>query len=96
MTSTYQPRPLDTSKVRLPHALEPRLETLARNNHDVWAEGRIAEGWRYGPKLNRDTREHPSLVPYEQLPESEKDVDRATVTQTLKAILALGFRIDHE
>jgi hypothetical protein len=36
------------------------------------------------------------LVPYEELPESEKFYDRAVVTETLKAALALGFRIVHE
>jgi len=38
--------------------------------------------------------EHPSLIPYEALSESEKDYDRRTVTETLKAVLALGWRLE--
>ena len=52
-------------------ALQEKIEDLARNNHEVWASSRISEGWRYGPGLDREKREHPSLVPYELLPESE-------------------------
>ena len=34
------------------------------------------------------------LVPYDELPESEKDYDRNTAMQTLKLILKLGYRIE--
>jgi ryanodine receptor 2 len=37
---------------------------------------------------------HPGLVPYAELPESEKDYDRNTALQTLAAIIALGYRIE--
>jgi hypothetical protein len=33
-------------------------------------------------------------VPYDQLPESEKEYDRKMATGTIKAILALGYRIE--
>ena len=36
---------------------------------------------------------HPCLVPYDELPESEKDYDRATSQETLKLIMKLGFDI---
>jgi ryanodine receptor 2 len=32
-------------------------------------------------------------VPYEELPENEKEYDRNTAMETLKAIILLGFRI---
>ncbi len=38
-------------------------------------------------------KEHPCLVPYEELPESEKEYDRNAALQTLKAIVALGYGI---
>ena len=64
-----------------------------KNNHDVWAQRRFAEGWQHGPRRSDEERTHPDLVPYTQLPEEEKEYDRATVVETLKAILALGYRI---
>jgi hypothetical protein len=45
--------------------LEELVERLAENNHDTWAQKRINEGWRYGPRRNDDAQEHPDLVPYE-------------------------------
>jgi RyR domain len=68
-------------------------ELLARHSHDVWARQRLAEGWRYGPRRDDGRKEHPCLVPYEELPESEKQYDRSTALETLKAITALGYRI---
>jgi len=66
---------------------------LARNAHDIWARQRLADGWRFGPRRDDAKKEHPCLVPYEDLPESEKVYDRSAAMETLKAILALGYRI---
>lgn len=90
----YRPRPLDTSAVVMPPELEDLVERLAENVHEVYAAGRIAEGWRHGPRRDDARRENPTLVPYAALPESEKAYDRATVTATIKAILAMGYRIE--
>ena len=90
----YKPAPRDTSSVRLPEDLAALTELLARNTHENWARLRMAEGWTYGPKRDDATKTHPSLVPYEQLSESEKDYDRATAMETVKTILALGYRIE--
>ena len=89
----YTPETIDTSAVRLPADLEPLIEVLARNNHNHWARHRIYEGWSYGPARDDSRKEHPGLVPYEQLPESEKEYDRNTVVEALKAILTLGYEV---
>ena len=75
---------------RLPDLTAELTELLAKNAHDVWARLRLAQGWRWGPARNDAAKEHPSLVPYEALPESEKQADRDTVIGTLQAIRALG------
>ena len=90
----YEPRPIDTSEVRLPRELSELTEKLAGNSHDNWARQRLAEGWRYGPNRDDDRREHPDLVPYDELPESEKEYDRTTAMETLKAIVVLGYSIE--
>ena len=89
----YIPRPADTSDVELPPQLLPLLEQMAKNVHEVWAQNRINEGWTYGPVRDDALKTHPCLVPYDELPESERDYDRATSLQTLKLILKLGFDI---
>ncbi len=91
----YQPAPLDTSGIELPEEVTRVAERLARNTHDVWARGRLADGWRHGPVRDDHRKEHPNLVPYDELPEAEKRYDRSTVLETLKALCALGFRIVH-
>lgn len=91
--NTYTPKPIDTNDVELPKELELLAEKLAKNVHDVWSERRIREGWSYGTERNDDKKEHPCLVPYEELSESEKEYDRNTSIETLKLILKLGFRI---
>ena len=54
------------------------------------------QGWTYGAERNDALKHHPCLVPYEELPESEKEYDRNTSVETLKLILKLGFKIDKE
>jgi hypothetical protein len=90
----YEPRPIDTSSVVLPDSIEPLAEKLAESAHDVWAVQRMSEGWTLGPKRDDGKKKHPCLVPYKKLPESEKVYDRNAAIQTLKAIMALGFRIE--
>ena len=89
----YKPNPIDTTKISLSGDIMVLSEVLAKNTHEVWASGRIAEGWTYGNELDEKKKKHPCLVPYEELPESEKDYDRATSLETLKVILSRGFSI---
>ncbi len=89
----YIPQPIDTSDVNLPTELEELVEEMSKNVHEVWAETRINQGWTYGEQRDDELKTHPSLVPYEQLPESEKEYDRNTSIGTIKLILKLGFKI---
>ena len=87
---SYQPAPIDNSRIQLSKELTDLVEMLARNNHDLWAKRRMDEGWRYGPHRDDFKKETPFLIPYEDLPESEKQFDRDMAIETLKTILALG------
>jgi len=90
---SYAPSPLDTDKVDLPEALTPLVERLAEHVHDTWAKRRMEEGWTYGSERDDQAKTHPGLVPYEELSETEKDYDRQTALETLKAVCALGYAI---
>ena len=90
----YTPKPIDTSAVELPTELEPLVEQMAKNVHEVWAQKRMEEGWRYGDKRDDELRLHPCLVAYEQLPEIEKEYDRSTALGPLKLIRKLGLSIE--
>lgn len=89
----YIPKPVNTGNIELPEELLPLIEEMAKNVHEVWAQNRINEGWAYGPERDDAKKQHPCLVPYEELPDSEKEYDRATSQETLKLILKSGFSI---
>lgn len=89
----YTPQPIDTTDVTLDERLTALIEQMAKNVHEVWAQSRIIQGWKYGPRRDDDLKTHPCLVLYEELPEEEKQYDRDTAIGTLKLILKLGFHI---
>ena len=90
---TYTPRPMDTSRIVLSEPQRELVELLAANVHDVWSQRRIDDGWRYGATRDDAARTHPCLVPYAELPESEKEYDRVMVAEVIRAAVALGYTI---
>lgn len=90
---SYIPNPIDTSNVVLPKELLDLTEKIAENVHDVWAVGRINEGWTYGEIKDTAAKKTPCLVPYDELPDSEKAYDRNTALETLKLIVSMGYTI---
>ncbi len=89
----YQPKPINTDDVVLTDELIDLTEKIAANVHEVWALGRVSEGWSYGEKRDDQLKQTPCLVPYDELPESEKEYDRKTAMETLKLVIALGYKI---
>ena len=92
----YNPEPMDLSSVDLPESLIQLSERIAENVHEVWAKARMDEGWTYGEKRDDIHKKHPCLVPYDELPEEEKEYDRNTAMNTIKMVKKLGFRIEKE
>ena len=93
MKKKYIPKPVDTSEVQLPAELDELVEKIAENVHEVWAQNRLDEGWVYGEERNDALKTHPCLVPYDELPEIEKEYDRDTAMGTLRLISKFGFKI---
>ena len=93
MKQNYVPTPMDTNDIQLPEELNDLIEKMAENVHEVWAQSRISQGWTYGAERSDALKQHPCLVPYNELPEAEKIYDRDTALGTLKLIVKLGFKI---
>lgn len=91
--TAYKPEPVNIDDIELAPALGKLLEILAEGVHDQWAAGRLKDGWRYGPERDDQKKLHPCLVPYADLPESEKEYDRHTALATLKMIQDAGYKI---
>ena len=88
---TYTPKSIDLSDVELTEDLNELREAIAENAHEIWAENRYAEGWRYGVQRNDELKLHPDMVPYSQLPEGEKEYDREMAMKTIKLLKKLGY-----
>jgi hypothetical protein len=89
----YNPKPKVFSDIQLPPAIVELTERLARNTHDLWARQRMDEGWKFGPERDDARKQHPGLVPYDELSDSEKEYDRQTALEAIKLILSEGFEI---
>lgn len=94
MTATnYTPEPVNTDDVKLTPELLELTEQLAKNTHDNWAKMRMDEGWQWGEERNDKKKLHPSLIPYEELSDSEKEYDRKTAMEAIKYIVATGCTV---
>lgn len=91
--SNYEPHPLDLDDVEIePELLELR-EAIAENAHEVWAKTRKDEGWSYGPVRDDILKKNPDMLPYNLLPESEKEYDRLMAMNTIKLVKKLGWEL---
>ncbi len=92
-TDVYNPQPINVEDINLGADLEELTEAIAENAHDIWARARMDEGWTYGPVRNDELKQHPDLVPYARLADSEKEYDRIMAMNTLRLVRRLGFDI---
>jgi serine phosphatase RsbU (regulator of sigma subunit) len=61
------------------HLNEEEIETMARVEHIRWSWEKRLNGWTFGNVKDEIKKTHSSLIPYEQLIESEKEKDRELV-----------------
>lgn len=81
------PNPLVASG-EIPFRFTPdEVERLARNEHAGWCTALLARGWRLGPERDPDRLVHPSLVPWEELSEEQREIDRKLM-RAIPAIVA--------
>jgi len=90
----YKPQPLDLSSIVLSNKMEELIETLAENTHNVWAAGRIKDGFTYGVSDNPRQKRSPHLIPYAIVDDSIKKINRDTASETVKTLLAYGYTIE--
>uniref|UniRef100_A0A665VNQ3 Ryanodine receptor 3 n=1 Tax=Echeneis naucrates TaxID=173247 RepID=A0A665VNQ3_ECHNA len=91
--ASFIPTPVETSQiVMLPH-LEKVRDKLAENIHELWGMNKIELGWSYGKIRDDNKRQHPCLVDFSKLPETEKNYNLQMSTETLKTLLALGCHV---
>ena len=69
------------------HVDNPDLPASA--SHESWMREKLEAGWIYGPVKDPDVKQHPCLVPFDELPVEQqmKDVLFIAVVRALSAQL---------
>jgi ryanodine receptor 2 len=73
--------------------LEHHLELCAEAEHIGWMKERRDAGWRYGRVRDNGLRVHPLMVPYDELPESERSKDRDAIRNYPQVLRIAGYRV---
>lgn len=84
--------PVSCSPRELKETLEA-LSCLSDMEHRRWMAFYRLGGWKYGPVRQDDLRIHPSIKPYGQLGQAEKNKDRRTVRAIRKQLLNAGYTL---
>jgi hypothetical protein len=72
---------------------EATLERLAEAAHKVWMEGKVRDGWVYGPLTDKAKKIHSCLLPYDHLSEEDKESDRDMVRGIPRILATAGYRM---
>jgi hypothetical protein len=89
--ATVAPRTADTTEPVRWTARE--LEVLARDEHERWFRERTKSGWVYGTPRDDRRKHHPSLLPWDELPESEREKDRDSVRDLPRVLADAGLQV---
>ena len=68
-------------------------EVVAAAVHETWMQGRLKQGWKYGSERNDALKTNPCIIPYADLPESEKAYDRETARTVVRVLREQGYLI---
>jgi hypothetical protein len=59
--------------------------------HESWCAAKVRDGWKAGPVKDAEKKEHPCLVPYDQLPEAQKRKDHLFASTVTEMAISLGL-----
>uniref|UniRef100_A0A8C8BP14 Ryanodine receptor 2 n=1 Tax=Otus sunia TaxID=257818 RepID=A0A8C8BP14_9STRI len=90
----FNPQPVDTSNITIPEKLEYFINKYAEHSHDKWSMEKFANGWTYGETYSESSKVQPLMKQYKLLSEKEKEIYRWPIKESLKTMLAWGWRIE--
>jgi RyR domain len=84
----------DPAEPEVPAAtLITSLEAMAETEHNGWMDQRARSGWTFGPARDDAAKRHPSMLPYAQLTEHEKEKDRSNIRHYPDFAARAGYRV---
>ena len=54
------------------HTAAGKGQMNPEESHNSWLSYKLREGWKYGEVKNSETKEHPNLLPWKELPRDER------------------------
>ena len=92
----YKPHPVNLEDIHLDNDIMQLQDVFAENIHEVWAKERKEEGWVYGPVVDAQEKTDPNLLPFDLLPQQEKEHCRILVLESIKLLEKLGWQLTKE
>ena len=91
----YEMRPAEEVKEPVTEIPFEYVEILAEKEHESWMAERLSTGWTLSsdPEANAEKKTSPYLVPYNQLPEKIKQLDRNPVQNIPILLDKIGMAI---
>ena len=87
--ATIQPGPGPTAFA----FTQPELDRLAEDEHRRWVDQRRSAGWTYNVVRNDAAKQHPMLVPWDRLPETERIKDRNAIRHIPAVLAGVGLHV---
>ncbi len=75
---------------------EEELGRLERLEHERWMNEKLDGGWKFGPVRDDAKKLHPSLIPFDDLSEAEKEKDRDTIRQIPELLSYIDFQVNRD
>ncbi len=69
------------------------VEDLAEKEHERWMKEKERAGWRYGPVRDDEHKFHPDMVPWSQLPDDVREVDRMFIRAIPQTLERAGLKL---
>lgn len=88
-----RPAPVVTAGGGEAQLTEEEVEQLAVMEHERWCEERRRQGWTIGPK-DHTARTTPHLVPWDELDDETRELDRDAIRALPRLLALAGHRIE--
>lgn len=91
----YQLSPLedwDAPKRAIP---DPVINAMAEMEHRLWCEWKRSLGWEHGDVVDGRQKTHPDLVPWDKLPQEEREKNRHFIRSLTLLLADIGLQLDN-
>ncbi len=89
----WEMRPIGSRGEKVEKISADEIERLSMFEHDAWVKERVSTGWVYGEGKDAEKKISPYLLPYDELPEEIRELDRDTIRNMPELLEKIGMNI---